>query len=451
MHSCNQLLLLLYGFHFASTFTFSKPSSLLSNATQTLLSNLTSSSLLPSQALQCDHPGTAPPLDEDDCFGASRLLPSHSARARFHRGGSGRDFYKLPLSVSQGNCRIRIDLVDDITEEESSWDEVYDGVFFLLFMCVESQGGLGGNVLVGNSLRIQVAVQYIVDEAAGRSNNSAILSSRAFPSSSPRSASVPYCYPPDTGSAPEPLDCLIVQDWLPHNYLGSIFHRAGPIDGYRLPVRDRYQTCEIIVVLVDDVQEETSSWGVVAAGAVLLIAGCVLNGGHLGGEIFVGEHDRIRVTVKYPILEIRANNNSTILSGRTPSLPSLNASVPHCFPRGIGEPPTLEDCQVAQDSMPLSSTEVTFHKGGAEDGRRLPVRYNHYTCNILIELVGGMQEEKSTWSTLAWETWVLIRRCVIEGSHQGGEVLVGERNHIRVTVEYLIREAEGTITAGYVE
>lgn len=441
MHSCNQLLLLLCGFHLAKAFTFSEPSGPLSkNATQTPLSNLTSSSLLRQEVIQCDPPNTGPPLDEDDCFGASVLLPSHSAHARFHRG-PGRDYYKLPLSVSQGNCRIRVDLIDHVTEDESSWDDVYVGTFSLLHQCVEMRGGLGGNILVGDSLRIQVVVHYTVDEAAGKSNNSAKLSSRTSTPSS-LSASTPHCYPPSTGSAPDPLDCLIVQDWLSHNPSGHIFHRAGANDGYRLPVLDYYQTCGISVALVDDVQAETSSWGLVAAGAVLLIARCVLNGG-LGGEIFVGERDRMRVTVEYSHLETSQNKNSAILLGRSPSLTSLNASVPHCYPPGTGEPPTAHDCLVAQNSMPDSSTEGTFHKGGAYDGRRLPVRYNHYTCNILIELVGNVQEEKSTWSTLAWQTWVLMTKCVLDGSHQGGDVLVGERNHIRVTVEYLFREARG--------
>ena len=449
MHHFNYLLLFLSRFHLASTLTFSEPSSLLSNATQTPLSNLTSSSILPNAVLQCDLPDTAPPLDEDDCYGALGLLPTDSEHARFHRG-SGRQSYKLPLSVSQGNCRIKVDLIDHVTEEESTWDEVFDGAQSLISDCVETLDGLGGNFLVGDNDLIRVTIRYTVGEAAGRSNGSTILSSRSS-SLSPLSRSVPRCYPRGTGNAPEPLDCLVIQDWLPIFPLDSTFHRAGAIDGYRLPVINHEQTCEISITLVDAVQEEKSSWRSVSVAAALLIARCVLEEAHPGGEILVGERDHIRVTVNYFSPEPRGNNNSTILSSRTLSSPRLNQSVPHCYPPGTGDPPDPDDCVSALNPMPESSTDGTFHKGGADDGHRLPVRYNHQTCDIIIEFVDDVQEENSTWLTVAWETWGLIFMCVIEGVNLGGDVLVGERNLIRVIVKYSIQEAEGTITAGDVE
>ena len=449
MHQFNHLLLLLSRFYLASTLISSEPSSLLSNATQTPLSNLTpSSSILPIAVLQCDLPDTAPLLDEDDCYGALGLLPSWSVHAQFHRG-SGTQFYKLPLSVSQGYCRIKVDLIDHVTEEESRWDEVYDGALSLIVQCVESPDGLGGNILVGDHLRIRVTIKYTVDEAAGRSNDSIILSSRTS-LLSPLSASVPYCYPPDTSDAPEPLDCLVIQDRLPNFPLARTFHRAGAIDSYRLPVIDHHQTCEVSITLVDAVQEERSSWRLVAAGAASLIARCVLEEAHPKGELLVGERDHIRVTVRYFIPEARGNNNSMILLGRTPS-PRLNESVPHCYPPGTGDPPDPNDCVSALKPMPESSTDGTFHKGGADDGRRLPIRYNHQTCDIFVEFVDDVQEEKSTWLTVAWETWGLIFVCVLEEMNLGGDVLIGERNLIRVIVKYSIQEAEGTITAGDVE
>ena len=300
MHNFNHLLLLLSRFHLASTLTFSEPSSLLSNATQPSLSNLTSS-ILPNAVLQCDLPDTAPPLDEDDCYGALGLLPSHSEHGRFHRG-SGRQDYKLPLSVSQGNCRIKIDLIDHVTEEESTWDEVFNGAQSLITDCVETLDGLGGNFLVGDNFMMRVTIKYTVDEAAGRSNGSTILSSRTS-SLSPLSAPVPSCYPPGTGSAPEPLDCLVIQDWLPISPLDSTFHGGGAFDGYRLPVRNHEQTCGISITFVDSVQEERSSWRSVSVAAALLIARCVLGEAHPGGEILAGERDHIRVTVKYYIPE----------------------------------------------------------------------------------------------------------------------------------------------------
>ena len=79
------------------------------------------------------------------------------------------------MNVSHGHCEIRIDLIDHVTEKDSSWDEVYDGTAWLLAQCVGSRNGLGGNTLIGTNLLIRVTAQY-VDEAAGRSNNSTILS-----------------------------------------------------------------------------------------------------------------------------------------------------------------------------------------------------------------------------------------------------------------------------------
>lgn len=451
MHNSNHIFLLLSVFHLASTFTFSESSNLLSNATQTPLLNLTSSSLLPSEALQCDLPGTAPPLDEDDCFDALGLLPSQSTNARFH-GGSGRDFHKLPRNVSQGQCRINIDLVDHVTEEQSSWDEIYGGAYSLLSYCVESENGLGGNILVGYHLRIRVTMQYIFDEEArGRSNNSAILSGRTSSSSPPLGVPEPYCYPPGTGNAPELRDCFEVLHRFPKSTLRRTYHRAGASDGYRLPVIGQHQTCEVSVTLVEGVQEEESRWAIVYLAASLLTSRCVHGGAHVGGEIFVGERDHIRVTVQYFMLESIGKNNSTMLSKRTSPSPTISAVVPSCYPPGTGYQLSRHDCLVAQYWMPGSTTEGTFHEAGADDGRRLPIRYSHQTCDIFVELVDGVQEERSTWVTIGWETWILIFRCVIQGVHLGGEILVGEGNHIRVTVKNPVQEAKGTITAGDIE
>ena len=312
MHYFDHLVFFLFRFQVANTLTFSEPSSRLSNATQVSLSNLTASSLLPTVALQCYPPGTAPPLDKDDCLSALNRFPRHPENARFRRG-RGRGFYYLPLSLSQADCKIRIDLIDHVTEEVSSWREVYHEAASLIIGCVENRGGLGGNALVGNNLRIRVTVRYI-DEAAGSNNNSTILSSRT-PSSSPLSASVLYCYPPHIGPAPDLHDCLIALNRISDDPMRGLFHRGGGDDGFRLPVRYDHQTCHIFIDLVVDVQEELSSWLRVARDTQLLIFRCVQAGAHLGGYIFLGEQRRLRVTVDYIIQAAGGNNNSaTILN-----------------------------------------------------------------------------------------------------------------------------------------
>ena len=449
MHSFNHILLLLSTFHLAGTFTFSEVSSLHSNATQTPLLNLTSLSLLPSETLQCDPPGPAPPLGEDDCYNALARVPRVSAHARFH-GDSRRGFYKLPLSVWQGECGITIDFVDHVIEEQSSWDEIYEGAYSLLSYCVEGENGVGGNMLVGYNLRIRVTMRYVFDEeVGGRSNNSAILSGRTISSSSAApNTSEPNCYRPGTHNAPEPIDCIAALNRFPTSTSRHAFHRAGAWDGYRLPILAQHQTCEFSLSLVEDVQEEESCWVLVFVAASLLTATCVQDG---GGQIFVGERDHIRVTLKRSMLETIGNNNSTMLSNRTSPSPPLSTAEPSCYSPGTGYQLSRYDCLAAQYWMPGSTTEGTFHQAGTDDGRRLPVRYTHQTCDIFVELVDGVKEERSTWMTIGWETWILVFGCVIQRAHLGGEILVGEGNHIRVTVKNPIQEVKGTITAGDVE
>ena len=282
--------------HHANTLTFSEPSSLLSNATQTSLSNLTPSSLLPPLDLHCDTPHTSPSLDIDDCFNVLERLPSQSQHALFHNG-NGRTFYKLPLSISIAHCGVRIELIDHVTQEESSWDAIYDGASSLVTECVDSQEGRGGYVLVGDHLLIQVTILYI-DAVAERSHNGTILSSRT-PSSSTLSASAPHCYPRHGGHAPEFRDCVIAVHLMSRNRGPGVFHRGGANDGYHLPKVYHYQTCYILVGLVHEAQEEISNWLSVGLDTELVIKSCVKEGAHLGGSIFVGNQRRIRVLVGF--------------------------------------------------------------------------------------------------------------------------------------------------------
>ncbi len=70
-------------------------------------------------------------------------------------------------------------------------------------------------------------------------------------------------------------------------------------------------------------------------------------------------------------------------------------------------------------------------------------QYSHQTCDILINLVDEVQHERNSWRTVAGETALLTVRCVQEAAHLGGDILVGERSHIRVTVKYTIQAAGG--------
>ena len=311
MHYYNRLVVFLFRLQLASTLTFSELSNLLPNATHASLSNFTPSPLLPTPIFACAPPHAAPVLPIRDCYLALDQLPSSRGQAQFHRGGR-EVIHRLPQSVSHAHCEIRIDLVYLVIEEQSSWFEVYDGADMLIRECVESRGGLGGATLVGDNLLVQVAVQYI-DEAAGSNNKSTILSSRTPSSSS--FVSVLHCYPPGTGGAPDLDDCLAATDPMSGDPTSGLFHRGGADDGWRLPVRYHHQTCDILIDLVDDVQEELSSWLRVSFETELLLLNCVQEGTHLGGDMLLGDQNRIRATAKYIIQAPGGNNNSaTILN-----------------------------------------------------------------------------------------------------------------------------------------
>ena len=71
------------------------------------------------------------------------------------------------------------------------------------------------------------------------------------------------------------------------------------------------------------------------------------------------------------------------------------------------------------------------------------MRYDHQTCNIIINLVDEVQEEWSSWQRVAWDTHTLIFMCVQAGAHLGGVILLGEYSHISVTVQYPLQGAGG--------
>ena len=257
------------------------------------------------------------------------------------------------------------------------------------------------------------------------------------------------CNPPDIAPPLDDDDCYIALQRIPSYSEHARFHKGSGSALYKLPLSVSVAHCGITIDLIDHVNEEESSWDEVNDGAAALLIACVESRGGIGGNALVGESLLIRVTVQYIAEEVAGrsnnnnNNNSAILSSRTPSSSLVVASVLHCYPPGTGSAPSLHDCLEALGRISANPMSGLFHRGGADDRYRLPLKYDQQTCDIFIDLVDDVQEEMSNWSRVAWDTHTLIFRCVQAGAHLGGFILLGERSHIRVTVQYPLQVAGG--------
>lgn len=94
-----------------------------------------------------------------DCLAAIRTLNSSSSTGTFHTAGIN-DTYKLPVITSRETCKVAIDVVDKLTEEEQgSWRETEWKAEMLALACVDSARKLfGGFTHAGARGRIRVSL-----------------------------------------------------------------------------------------------------------------------------------------------------------------------------------------------------------------------------------------------------------------------------------------------------
>ena len=87
----------------------------------------------------------------------------------------------------------------------------------------------------------------------------------------------------------------------------GLFHEGGAIENiYRLPFKKVSEDCVILVDFIDDLRVEAGRWNDIYLMALEVDFGCVLAHG-VGGFGLVGQHDRIRVSVRYLSQVARGN------------------------------------------------------------------------------------------------------------------------------------------------
>lgn len=93
-------------------------------------------------------------------------------------------------------------------------------------------------------------------------------------------------------------NCLLATMALPSSAQIGQFHRGAMWNIYSLPSTSVSEDCGILVDFANGVREEEGRWSDVLLKTLEIIHACVGREG-VGGNGLVGEHERIRVSVRY--------------------------------------------------------------------------------------------------------------------------------------------------------
>lgn len=97
------------------------------------------------------------------------------------------------------------------------------------------------------------------------------------------------------------IDCARVIARLPYYHLPGEFHNDQPVDIFSLPHIQQFDRCQVSVTINAQHGRDASSWLAVHAAASDIVFGCVYDYSTLaetGGELTVGNENKIRVTVE---------------------------------------------------------------------------------------------------------------------------------------------------------
>lgn len=95
------------------------------------------------------------------------------------------------------------------------------------------------------------------------------------------------------------VNCLRATTTMPTLSEIGLFHSGGATENiYRLPFTKASENCMVSVDFVDDLRVEAGRWEDVYLKTLEVVFGCVY-GHEVGGFGLVGQHDRIRVSVRY--------------------------------------------------------------------------------------------------------------------------------------------------------
>ena len=95
-------------------------------------------------------------------------------------------------------------------------------------------------------------------------------------------------------------DCLQAALLVPDGADSGVFHQGNPPDIYRLPIAEKYQTCQVIVSMAGTNFDKTS-WDHISYSASQMIAICSTGQyplGQSGGVMYVGSRNLIRISVE---------------------------------------------------------------------------------------------------------------------------------------------------------
>ena len=107
------------------------------------------------------------------------------------------------------------------------------------------------------------------------------------------------CDPWDSTPHLDRASCLHAIQMMPRLSEIGLFHEGGAEENiYRLPFTKVSENCLVLVYFVDDLRIEAGRWNDVYLKALMIVLGCVFGHG-VGGFGLVGQHDRIRVSVRY--------------------------------------------------------------------------------------------------------------------------------------------------------
>ena len=130
---------------------------LASNLTLAQLSNTSSQ---PNELYDCIH--AEPPAHNrpqfTDCLLAIRTLPLSSNIGYFHNSGAD-DAYKLPVIKTMGTCKVTVQLISVLAEDEGTWRGVEWKAEVLNLACVDGASGwFGGYANAGVAGRIRITL-----------------------------------------------------------------------------------------------------------------------------------------------------------------------------------------------------------------------------------------------------------------------------------------------------
>lgn len=113
------------------------------------------------------------------CGGAIHLLPTNPLPGTFRTTSAAgirpdRRF-QLPLSTSNGNCRVTVDFVEGQTSEDASWLQISHVASTLNVACVKRGTFSGGKTTTGSNSRIQIKIAYLKGGGLEETANQTLL------------------------------------------------------------------------------------------------------------------------------------------------------------------------------------------------------------------------------------------------------------------------------------